>query len=588
MDTYVQASYGPFSPKNNNIIEPTRRSANYHPSIWGDHFLKYANSDCTKSDGATDQQLEQLKEEVRQMLVGGNDEPTKQLKLIDAIQRLGVSYHFESEIDDALKNHMVIFNASFDKRNEINDDDDLYMVALCFRLLRQRGHHISCDVFNKFKDDKGKFKESLINDTQGLLSLYESTQLRIHEEDILDEALEFTTAHLEQMLNSLTNNNTLSASQVVYALNMPIRKGLTRLDAKHYIPIYQQDNSHNDKLLKLAKLDFNMLQEDHQRELSDITRILTKVISLASIIDDIYDVYGTIQELILFTNAIQRWNINFANQLPKYMRHVYAILIDVYREMEEELSKEGKSYCVNYAKQAMKQLVRAYFDEAKWYHEGYVPTMEEYMEVASVSAGYIMVATTSFVGMGELVTKQALDWVSNTPLIVKACSVIARLTDDMVGHEFEQKRGHVASSVECYMKQHTVTKEAAFDEFNKRISNAWKDMNQECLRPTVVPMAMLERVLNLARVINILYKDEDGYTHAKTRSAKQTEHICILVRKTGNLEGRNAAAVDVNPMLQMKELPKLSDRFIRIVFRKNQSDVQAAIDTYSDVQLSSC
>ena len=128
------------------------------------------------------------------------------------------------------------------------------------------------DVFSKFKDSEGKFKESLINNTRGLLSLYESAHLRVHEEDILDEALEFTTSHLDQMLNSLRNINTLSASQVVYALNMPIRKGLTRLDARHYIPIYQQDNSHNETLLKFAKLDFNMLQKDHQRELSDITR----------------------------------------------------------------------------------------------------------------------------------------------------------------------------------------------------------------------------------------------------------------------------------------------------------------------------
>ncbi|KAM7493649.1 hypothetical protein LguiB_028258 [Lonicera macranthoides] len=179
-----------------------------------------------KSDGATYQQLEQLKEEVRQMLVGGSDEPGKQLKLIDVIQRPRVSYHFESEINVALKNHPVNFNASFGKRNEINDDDDeddddLYTVVLRFRLLRQRGHHISCDVFNKFKDSKGKFKESLINDTQGLLSLYESAHLRVHEEDILDEALEFATAHLEQMLNSLSRNNTLSASQVVYAQTCP-------------------------------------------------------------------------------------------------------------------------------------------------------------------------------------------------------------------------------------------------------------------------------------------------------------------------------------------------------------------------------
>ncbi|KAM7489235.1 hypothetical protein LguiB_026719 [Lonicera macranthoides] len=390
---------------------------------------------------------------------------------------------------------------------------------------------------------------------QGLLSLYESAHLRVHEEDILDEALEFTTAHLQQMLNSLSVN-TLSASQIVYALNMPIHKGLTRIEARHYIPIYQQDNSHNKTLLQFAKLDFNVLQKVHQRELGDITRwwkdlnvpeklpfardrlvecyfwilgvyfepryylarrILTKVISLTSIMDDIYDVYGTIEELILFTDAIQRWDINSANQLPEYMRHVYATLLDVYREMEEELSKEGKSYHVDYAKEAMKQLARAYFDEANWYHKGYVPTMEEYMDVAMASAGYGMLAITSFVGMGDLVTKQAFDWVSNNPLIVEACTLYSRLANDMVGHMSEQERGDVASSVECYTKQHNVTKEEAFVEFNRRITNAWKDMNQECLGPTAVPMVLLERVMNLARIINIMYKDEDVYTNAKTR-----------------------------------------------------------------------
>jgi (-)-germacrene D synthase len=35
-------------------------------------------------------------------------------------------------------------------------------------------------------------------------------------------------------------------------------------------------------------------------------RILTKVIAMTSIIDDIYDVYGTLEELELFTEAIER------------------------------------------------------------------------------------------------------------------------------------------------------------------------------------------------------------------------------------------------------------------------------------------
>jgi len=34
---------------------------------------------------------------------------------------------------------------------------------------------------------------------------------------------------------------------------------------------------------------------------------MAKVISLASVIDDIYDVYGTIEELQLFTQAMERF-----------------------------------------------------------------------------------------------------------------------------------------------------------------------------------------------------------------------------------------------------------------------------------------
>ena len=38
-------------------------------------------------------------------------------------------------------------------------------------------------------------------------------------------------------------------------------------------------------------------------------RMLTKVIALTSIIDDIYDVYGTLEELVLFTDAIERFQL---------------------------------------------------------------------------------------------------------------------------------------------------------------------------------------------------------------------------------------------------------------------------------------
>ena len=39
------------------------------------------------------------------------------------------------------------------------------------------------------------------------------------------------------------------------------------------------------------------------------------------------------------------------------------------------------------------------------------------------------------------------------------------------------------------------------------------DINQECLKPTAVPMPLLTRVLNLSRVMDVIYKEGDGYTH---------------------------------------------------------------------------
>ncbi|XP_058195773.1 (-)-germacrene D synthase-like [Rhododendron vialii] len=532
-----------------------RRSANFHPSVWGNYFLAYA-SVAMEPDVKTKQRIEQLKEKVREMIVASADKPSQKLSLIDAIQRLGVGYHFETEIETTLQ-HI------YETYHEMANDEDLYTVALSFRVLRQQGHPVSCDVFNKFKNNEGKFQEYVKGDVRGLISLYEATHLRVHGEDILDEALDFTTTHLN---SAVPNLNNAIAAQVVHALNQPIHKGLTRLEARHYILFYEQKDSHNKALLDFAKLDFNHLQKLHQKELSEITRwwknldfanklpfardrlvegyfwilgvyfepqyilarrIITKVFSVTSIIDDIYDVYGTLEELVLFTDAIQRWEKNALDQLPEYMKLCYQALLDVYNMIDEEMAKEGRSYRVNYAKSEMKNLVKAYFEEAKWYHEGYVPSMEEYMRVALATSGYKMLATTSLVGMGDLVTKEGFKWLSSDPLILEAASVICRLMDDMASHKHEQERGHVASAVECYMKQHGVAEEEVYVEFKQRVTNAWKDMNAECLHPTAVPMPLLARVLNLGRVINLVYMGEDGYTNSGKRLKQCVTSVLI-------------------------------------------------------------
>nr|AGB05616.1 sesquiterpene synthase 7 [Valeriana officinalis] len=547
MESCLSVSSAP--PPKKNIQEPVRPNGNFHKSVWGDHFVKYASNSEQINDGV-DKQHKQLKEELRKKLVVNVniERAEEQLKLIDAIQRLGVAYHFRTEIASVLNNQLEFWN------NKV-DDDDLYMTSLRFRLLRQQGYNVSCAVFEKFKNIDGRFNECLTDDVRGLLSLYESTHMRVHKEDILEEALEFTVAQLEQVIKSSLSDKVL-LSQVVHALNIPIRKSLTRLEARYFISVYEQDKSCNETLLKFSKLDFNILQKLHQQEVADLTlwwknlnvsekvpyardrlvecyfwalaeyfepqysrarKMSGKITALISLIDDTYDSYGTFEELALFTDAAQRWDINAIDQLPEYMRPIFRELIYLYNAMEEELLNDGISYRVEYAKQSVIQMITAYNDEAIWYHNNYVPTFEEYLKVALVSSGYRMLPTNSFVGMGKTeVPHQAFDWVSNNPLMVKASTIIARLDNDKVGHEHEQDRGHVASGVECYMKQYGATKEEVVVEFNKRISSAWKDINQECLHPLPVPMHLLERVLNLVRFVTLFYKNGDMYTNSNT------------------------------------------------------------------------
>ena len=75
------------------------------------------------------------------MLDATPDKSAEKLDLIDAIQRLGVAYHFESEIEACLHNIHNSYYEFLDKDHE--DANDLRVISLRFRLLRQQGYRVS-------------------------------------------------------------------------------------------------------------------------------------------------------------------------------------------------------------------------------------------------------------------------------------------------------------------------------------------------------------------------------------------------------------------------------------------------------------
>ncbi|KAL0447524.1 UNVERIFIED_CONTAM: Viridiflorene synthase [Sesamum latifolium] len=519
-----------------NIVRPV---ANFSPSLWGDLFTSCC-ADTQVSEFYA-KEVEELKEKVRSTIVADGKKLQEKLILIDTVERLGLSYLFEKEIQDQLE---LIFKL------ENEENNDLFITALQFRLLRQHGFDVSSCVFDKFTND-GKFKESLRADIKGLLSLYEAAHLRYHGETVLDEALTFLTAHLESY-GRQDSSNSMMGEKVRHALEQSLQRGIPRIEARHFIAFYEEDESKDELLLRFAKLDFNLLQMLHKKELYEVSRwwkeldlisklsyardrvvecyfwtlgvyfepqysrarvMLAKTIAMISVIDDTYDSYGTVDELAIFTDAIERWDINEIDRLPNYMKICYKALLDLYDQYDEELKQQGRSFAVHYAKATMKEIVRSYNIEAKWFIEGYMPSFADYMANGFITSTYYLLATTSFIGM-ESAPKEAFDWLMKKPKIQVANVTICRVVDDIATYEIEKKRGQTATGIECYMNEYGVSEEEAMREFSNIAENAWKDINEELVKENTVSNEMIKRVVNLARLIDVVYKhNQDGYTH---------------------------------------------------------------------------
>jgi len=103
-------------------------------------------------------------------------------------------------------------------------------------------------------------------------SLYEATQLRVHDEDILDEALDFTYSHLNSLIITNQLISPFLGTQIRRCLNTPLHKGVPRMETWCYISSYNEEPAHDKVLLNFAKLDFNMMQKMYQKELGGITK----------------------------------------------------------------------------------------------------------------------------------------------------------------------------------------------------------------------------------------------------------------------------------------------------------------------------
>ncbi|THG12024.1 hypothetical protein TEA_020737 [Camellia sinensis var. sinensis] len=435
----------------NAIVQ--RGSESYPPCIW-DYDLLQSLDNNYKESPSNKKRVEELKKHVKKLVENEDIKPLAKLELIDNIDRLGLSYHFEKEINIALGTLI---------RSTNNDDayieqEGLHATALRFRILRQHGHKVSQDIFNRFKDNDGNFKPSICEDIKGLLSLYEASFLGIHGEHTMEEAKIFTTFHLKKMKHhSILKSNKVLGREISRALELPRQWQMTRSEARWYIDVDEERDDKVVALLELAKLDYNFVQSVHQKDLADLTRLefsrdrlvesylwglgmasepqlsnctkaVAKIIAVVTVVDDIYDVYGSLDELKIFTHAIERWDISASDQLPCHLRMGFIALFNTINELAYHSIKEHGFDSLSYCKQAA-----------------------------------------------------------------------------------EIERGDILKSVQCYMRETGASEEVARDYIWYQIDETWKKITEDVLEDSCLPHSFIRLAINLARVSHFIYQDGDGH-----------------------------------------------------------------------------
>ncbi|XP_042757023.1 probable terpene synthase 4 isoform X2 [Lactuca sativa] len=407
-------------------------------------------------------------QEVRNLLKHVQDEPLKSMDMVNALQKLCINHHFKEEIDSILKTHYTkIFNGHVS-----NHDQSLYEVSINFRILRQQGYYIPADdVFAGFKQKNGIFLEEMTEDVKGLMTLYEASQLSIEGEHILEEAADFSSHALKEMIPFLDQDE---AIMVKNTLEHSYQKTSSTFMVKKFIKHYS-----GTTMSQLAEMELAKLQALHRTEVTQIFR----------------------------------WDVNSFERLPYHLRICIEAVYNITHEISDKIYKKYGFNPIEYIKRTWINLCEAFLVEAKWFAAGHLPNVDEYLRNGIVSSGAEVVTVHMFFLLGCATNEDSATIIKDNPGITFCLAKILRLWDDLGSAKDENQDGHDGSYVTYYMRENEgCSLENAQGHVMSMISNTWKQLNKECLSPNKFSAPFIQACLNLARMVPMMYNYDENHS----------------------------------------------------------------------------
>ncbi|KVH97317.1 Terpene synthase, metal-binding domain-containing protein, partial [Cynara cardunculus var. scolymus] len=371
---------------------------------------------------------------------------------------------------------------------------------------------------------------SLVNKFGNADPLTESTKrgdyMNLLEEPFKDIHAALEVYHASQImhqeeLSSIPSNslNKFIHKQVGVTLKFPFNAGLERMstrrniehykveDARILKTTYRSPNISNEDYIRLAVEDYNACQSIYREELKGLERWVVenrldklkfarqktaycyfsaastlpspelsdariswaKNSILVGMIDDFFDVGGSMDELL-----------NLIQSVEKYIILIYTSMLR----------------------------------EAIWTIDGRVPTINEYMEngYVSLALGPIVLPVLYFIGprLSEEIVRS-----SEYHKLFKLMSTEGRLLNDIRGYKRELKAGKL-NAVTLHMRHAKcgLVEEKVVEEIKILIEDQRRELMRLVLQTkgSIVPKACKDTFWNMSNVLNLFYAKNDGFT----------------------------------------------------------------------------
>ncbi|KAJ1272726.1 hypothetical protein BS78_06G224500 [Paspalum vaginatum] len=485
-----------------------------------------------------------------------------QLSMVDAVEKMGISHYFVSEIKSILD---MTYSCWLQKDEELMMD--IATCAMAFRILRMNGYDVSSDELSHVAEvsSVSKSLQGYLSDTKSVLELYKASNVRLSENDfILDRIGSWSGNLLKDKLCSNMVHRTPILGEMEYALKFPFYATMERLEHKRNIEHFDARGSfmlkteclpfhaNQDLFLSLAVKDFSFSQSIYQDELrhldswvkenrldqlqfarqkltycylsaaaaifspelSDARMSWAKNGVLTTIVDDFFDVGGSKEELENLITLVERWHEHhICDFYSEEVKIVFSAIYTTTNQLGVMASAAQGHDVAKHLAEIWLDLLRTMMIEAEWQRSQYVPTVEEYMENAIVSfaLGPIVLPALYFVGQ-ELLEHTVKD--EECSKLFKLMSTCGRLLNDIHSFEREGSVGKLNSVTLLVLQSgNAMSIEAAKKVMQKSVDTSRMDLLRLVLtKESAVPRPCKELFWKMCKILHLFYFQTDGFS----------------------------------------------------------------------------